>query len=136
MNMKKQKISLQVFFLALICCALCACQTDNALSQTTQPQKSPQQLLEEQPIDDTHDAFLVDTGGELGILLVTAELDEKTSTEICRATIQFTIWSPHSMNEPIQTLTAGTDIFLDWSIIDANFDVRFPEIPAMCCLNQ
>ena len=122
MNMKKQKISLQVLFLALICCTLCACQTDKALSQTTQPQKSPQQLLEEQPIDDTHDAFLVDTGGELGILLVTAELDEKTSTEVCRATIQFTIWNPYSMSEPIQTLTAGTDIFLDRSIIDANFD--------------
>lgn len=122
MNMKKQKISLQVFFLALICCALCACQTDNALSQTTQPQKSPQQLLEEQPIDDTHDAFLVDTGGELGTLLVTAELDEETPTEDCRATIQFTVWDPYSMDEPLQTLTAGTDIFLDWSIIDANFD--------------
>ena len=81
MNMKKQKISLQVFFLALICCALCACQTDNALSQTTQPQKSLQQLLEEQPIDDTHDAFLIDTGGELGTLLVAAELAMENKDE-------------------------------------------------------
>lgn len=122
MNMKKLKIPLQVFSLVLIGCMLCACQKDNALSQTTQQKKSPQQVLEEQPIDDTHDAFLVDTGGKLGILLVTAELDEKTSTEVCRATVKFTIWNPYSMNEPIQTLTAGTDIFLDWSIIDANFD--------------
>lgn len=122
MNMKKLKIPLQVFSLVLIGCMLCACQKDNALSQTTQQKKSPQQVLEEQPIDDTHDAFLVDTGGKLGILLVTAELDEKTSTEVCRATVKLTIWNPYSMNEPIQTLTAGTDIFLDWSIIDANFD--------------
>ena len=78
MSMKKLKIPLQVFSLALIGCMLCACQTDNALPQTTRPQKPPQQVLEEQLIDDTHDAFLVDTGGKLGILLVTAELDEKT----------------------------------------------------------
>lgn len=122
MNMKKLKKPLQVFSLALIGCMFCACQTDNALPQTTQPQKSPQQVLEEQLIDDTHDAFLVDTGGELGTLLVTAELDEETPTEDCRATIQFTVWDPYSMDEPLQTLTAGTDIFLDWSIIDANFD--------------
>lgn len=122
MNMTKWKMSLQVFSLVLIGCMLCACQTDNALSQTTQPEKSPQQVLEEQPIDDTHNAFLVDTGGKWGILLVTAELDEKTSTEVCRATVQFTIWNPYSMNEPLQTLTAGTNIFLDWSVIDANFD--------------
>ena len=122
MDMTKRKILLQVFSLALIGCMLCACQTDNALPQTTQPQKPPQQVLEEQLIDDTHDAFLVDTGGKLGILLVTAELDEKTSTEVCRATIQFTIWNPYSMDEPLQTLTADTNIFLDWNIIDANFD--------------
>ena len=121
MSMKKLKIPLQVFSLALIGCMLCACQTDNALPQTTQPQKPPQQVLEEQLIDDTHDAFLVDTGGKLGILLVTAELDEKTSTEVCRATIQFTVWNPYSMDEPLQTLTADTNIFLDWNIIDANF---------------
>lgn len=122
MNMKNLKIPLQAFSLALICCMLCACQTDNALSQTTRQEKSPRQVLEEQPIDDTHDAFLVDTGGKLGTLLVTAALDERTSTEVCRATVQFTIWNPYSMDEPLQTLTAGTDIFLDRSVIDANFD--------------
>ena len=49
--------------------------------------KKPEQVLLEQLVDDTHDAFLVDTGGELGTLLVTAELDEETPTEDCRATI-------------------------------------------------
>lgn len=140
MNMIKTKIPLQVFSLTLICCLLCACQMD----KTARPEKSPrqipeeqpfegkdirdrlfqppQQVLEEQPTDDTHDAFLINTGGKLGLLLVTAELDERTSTELCRATVQFTIWNPYTMDEPLQTLTAGTDIFLDWSVIDANFD--------------
>ena len=48
--------------------------TTRRKEDTPQPQKSLQQLLEEQPIDDTHDAFLIDTGGELGTLLVAAEL--------------------------------------------------------------
>ena len=33
---------------------------------------TPEELLAQQPIDDTHDAFLVPTGGRLGTLLVTA----------------------------------------------------------------
>lgn len=66
----------------LVCCLLCACQTDNSLSQTAQPEKSPQQVLDEHPIDDTHDAFLVDTQGKLGTLLVTTELD-RTPTKDC-----------------------------------------------------
>lgn len=122
MNIPKLKILLQIFFLALICCMLCACQTNNTLLQTTQLKKSPQQILEEQLIDDTHDAFLVNTGGELGILLVTAELDEKTPTEVFYATVQFTVWNPNYMDEPLQILIADTNIFLDWSVIDANFD--------------
>ena len=83
---------------------------------------SPEQLLAEQPIDDTHDAFLIDTGGELGTLLVTAELDEEAPTKDCRATVRFTVWNPDAMDKPLQTIMAATNIFLDWSIIDANFD--------------
>ena len=37
---------------------------------------TPEQLLARQPMDDTHDAFLVDTGGKLGTLLVTVEKGE------------------------------------------------------------
>lgn len=84
--------------------------------------KSPEQLLSEQPIDDTHDAFLINTGGKLGTLLVTAELDEETPARDCRATVRFTVWDPDAMDEPLQTIMAGTNIFLDWSIADANFD--------------
>lgn len=82
---------------------------------------TPEQILKEQLIDDTHDAFLVDTGGKLGTLLVTAEL-ERTPTEDCDFTVRFVVWNPASMNEPIQILTAGTNIFGGWNFIDANFD--------------
>lgn len=92
------------------------------LELTGKSSTSPEQLLTEQPIDDTHDAFLIDTGGELGTLLVTAELDEEAPTKDCCATVRFTVWNPDAMDEPLQTIIAGTNIFLDWSIIDANFD--------------
>ena len=84
--------------------------------------KTPERLLIEQPIDDNHDAFLIDTAGKLGTLLVTAELDEQMPVQDCRATVRFTVWDPDAMDEPLQTIIAGTNIFLDWSIIDANFD--------------
>ena len=92
------------------------------LELTGKSSTSPEQLLAEQPIDDTHDAFLIDTGGKLGTLLVTAELDKEAPTKDCRATVRFTVWDPDAMDEPLQTIIAATNIFLDWSIIDANFD--------------
>ena len=131
MCMIKFKMIFQSALITSLCLLLCACRTvtPEYAAQSEEPDmlpeetaKKPEQVLLEQLVDDTHDAFLVDTGGELGTLLVTAELDEETPTEDCRATIQFTVWDPYSMDEPLQTLTAGTDIFLDWSIIDANFD--------------
>ncbi len=136
MCMIKFKMIFQSALITSLCLLLCACRADDPetvtpeyAAQSEEPDmlpeetaKKPEQVLLEQLVDDTHDAFLVDTGGELGTLLVTAELDEETPTEDCRATIQFTVWDPYSMDEPLQTLTAGTDIFLDWSIIDANFD--------------
>lgn len=85
-------------------------------------QKSPQALLAEQTIDDTHRAFLVDTGGRLGTLLVTAELDKGTATEFSLGTIRFTVWDPKAMDTPLQTMTADTEIYLEWNVIDANFD--------------
>ena len=102
MDMTKRKILLQVFSLVLIGCMLCACQTDNALSQTTQLEKSPQQVLEEQPIDDTHDAFLVDTGSELGTLLVTAELAMENKDEFGTRDIAFSVWNPADMEQPFK----------------------------------
>ena len=116
----------QSFFLMALCCILCACQTDNALSEPTiQPEKTPQQILEEQPIDDTHDAFLVDTGGNLGTLLVTAELTERSKAGSGAQDITFSVWNPAEMEQPMQTFLLETYMGIlpkhQW-IVDANFD--------------
>ena len=125
MDMTKRKILLQVFSLVLIGCMLCACQTDNALSQTTQLEKSPQQVLEEQPIDDTHDAFLVDTGSELGTLLVTAELAMENKDEFGTRDIAFSVWNPADMEQPIQTFSEEFMMGVApefHHVVDVNFD--------------
>lgn len=64
--------------LILLCILLCGCQAKEKTPAISAPPPEPapktaQELLEEQIIDDTHDAFLVDTGGKLGTLLVTIE---------------------------------------------------------------
>ena len=83
--------------------------------------KTPERVLMEQPVDDDHGAFLVDTGGRLGKLLVTTEL-ERTPTEDCELTVYFSIWNPASMDEPLQTMTSGTNFRPNCYTIDANFD--------------
>ena len=100
-----------------LCLLLCACRADDPETVTPEyaAQSEEPDMLPEETAKKPEQVLL-------GTLLVTAELDEETPTEDCRATIQFTVWDPYSMDEPLQTLTAGTDIFLDWSIIDANFD--------------
>ena len=118
---KTKNIITNIFLGSYLLYALCLPNKQHLITNYL-AEKSPQQILEEQLIDDTHDAFLVNTGGELGILLVTAELDEKTPTEVFYATVQFTVWNPNYMDEPLQILIADTNIFLDWSVIDANFD--------------
>ncbi|MCI9106459.1 MAG: hypothetical protein HFG57_11000 [Lachnospiraceae bacterium] len=83
--------------------------------------KTPERVRMEQPVDDDHGAFLVDTGGRLGKLLVTTEL-ERTPTEDCELTVYFSIWNPASMDEPLQTMTSGTNFRPNCYAIDANFD--------------
>ena len=91
----KFKLLCQTLLLVSLCLFQCACQTA----------KSPQQILEEQVIDDTHDAFLVNTGGKLGTLLVTAELAMESKGEFGTRDITFTVWNPAEMEQPIQTFT-------------------------------
>jgi len=94
-----------------MCLLLCACQTG----------KSPQQLLEQQTIDDAHDAFLVDTGGELGTLLLTVESEELEDPEQ-GLLLHFLVWNPAHMDAPIQTFTKDSDCFGWQEVMDANFD--------------
>ena len=87
--------------------------------------KTPGRVLIEQLIDDTHDAFLVDTQGKLGTLLVTAELAMESKSEFGTRDITFTVWNPAEMEQPFQTFTEEFMMgvapeFHD--VVDANFD--------------
>lgn len=119
-------IKLQIFILTFVCRMLCACQTGNMLSeQTIQTNKSPQQVLEEQTIDDKHDAFLVDTGGKLGELLVTAELMEDDDDDSFFVDIMFSVWNTADMKQPIQTFSKNFVMGVApeyHNVVDANFD--------------
>lgn len=85
----------------------------------------PEELLARQPMDDTHDAFLVDTGGKLGTLLVTAEKGEQERDTVFggyRTTLS--VWDPRDMEGPIQTMdiSVGDIAFGTHKVVDANFD--------------
>lgn len=86
---------------------------------------SPEELLEQQPMDDTHDAFLVDTGGKLGTLLVTAELGEQDrDTEFGDYHTTLSVWNPGDMDAPLQTMAVLVEdmAFGHHEVVDANFD--------------
>lgn len=125
-NISKLKIPIKICFSFLLCTILCACQRNNNEEITPQPpvqdEKTPQQVLEEQVIDDTHDAFLVDTKGEAGEVLVTVELDENHAPEDFDAMLHFKVWNPDSMEAPFQTMDAASNCFHRSTIMDANFD--------------
>lgn len=70
------------------------------------------------PIDDTHDAFEVDTKGRLGTVLVTVEIENEDPGEY-----QFSVWIQDDLNKPLQTMSAESFGLFHWSsVIDANFD--------------
>lgn len=101
----------------LLCTLLLAgCQA----ASSALPAKTAQELLAEQPIDDTHDAFLVDTGGQLGTLLVTPELG--TEREGREVSMRLSVWNPADMSQPIQTQDWTTVSFGVHEIVDVNFD--------------
>ena len=87
--------------------------------------KTAQELLEEQPIDDTRDAFLVDTGGRLGALLVTVEREEQNlEEELDGDCAAISVWDPQNMDGPIQTMELKVEYaaFRHHDVVDANFD--------------
>ncbi len=99
---------------------------DNSASQS-EPAPSPktlQELLEEQPIDDTHDAFLVDTGGRMGTLLVTTELVPYEEPSELFYHQQFSIWDPANPAQPIQIqeIDLETVHYGYYQVLDVNFD--------------
>lgn len=70
------------------------------------------------PIDDTHDAFEVDTNGKLGTVLVTVEIENEDAEEF-----QFSVWTQDDLNKPIQTMLAERCGNFHWhDVMDANFD--------------
>lgn len=107
----KFKLPYRIHFLVSLCLLLCACQTTN----------SPKQLLDEQVIDDTHDAFLVDTGGKLGTLLIMVESEEFELPEH-GLLLHFSVWNPAHMDAPIQMFTKDSACFGWHEVMDANFD--------------
>ena len=94
-----------------------------APSRPAQP--TPEELLAQHPIDGTHDAFLVDTGGRLGTLLVTAEKGERIpKSELGDFAVTLSVWNPRNMEIPLQTMETEVE---DWCFgrhetVDANFD--------------
>lgn len=86
---------------------------------------TPEELLARQPIDDSHDAFLVDTGGKLGTLLVTVEKGEQDKdTEFGGYRTTVSVWNPQDMDEPVQTMAVLVEdmVFGHHETVDANFD--------------
>ena len=97
-----------------------------SLVTSTPPEApTPEELLARQPIDDTHDAFLVDTGGKLGTLLVTAEKGEQDlESWFLGYETTLSVWNPQDMDAPIQTMAVLVDnvAFGRHEVVDANFD--------------
>lgn len=92
---------------------------------TATPSPSPEPTPSEEPeelwgfpIDDTHDAFEVDTGGKLGTVLVTVEIEDVDPEEY-----HFSVWTKDDLKTPLQTMTAESYGVFHWSAVqDVNFD--------------
>ena len=135
MSYKKRKAPLILSFFLLTSCT--ALPRGNPIptptpATTTIPTPSPDSTTEIVPaplepkeiwgfpIDDTHDAFEVPTGGQLGTVLVTIEMDEEEKEGEHHSTIS--IWKTSDLAMPIQTI--GTDGVTTkcHQLVDANFD--------------
>lgn len=93
-------------------------------SDPAPPPKTPQELLEKQPIDDTHDAFLVDTGGRMGTLLVTTELVPYEEPVELLYYLHLSVWDPADPARPVrmQEIDWETVHYGEHQILDVNFD--------------
>lgn len=73
------------------------------------------------PIDDTHDAFEVPTGGKLGTVLVTVERGEGL-TEDGYYHYTLSVWDKADLTTPIQTFEETEWELGGGELMDANFD--------------
>ncbi len=86
------------------------------------PASEPTEEVEELwgfPIDDTHDAFEVPTGGKLGTVLVTVEMQKEGEDEY---TSILSVWENSDLTEPIQTIEQKGVATRSHKLLDANFD--------------
>ena len=73
------------------------------------------------PIDETHDAFEVDTGGKLGTVLVTVERGEEN--EEYGFPLTLSVWREGDLTTLIQTMEVEESYYFHWyDVVDANFD--------------
>ncbi len=68
------------------------------------------------PINDTHDAFEVPTGGKLGTVLVTVEMNEEEFVSTV------SVWDASDLTAPIQTMEEEGAATHRQELLDANFD--------------
>ncbi len=111
--------------LALCALLLAGCRQVEEGSASLPPEPVPQtaqELLEGQTIDDTHDAFLVDTGGRMGTLLVTAEAVPYEEPAELNTYQHVVIWNPAHMDQALQTVDWEGGYPGEHQILDVNFD--------------
>ena len=100
-----------------------------ALTPTPSPSPTPEPTEEVKelwgfPIDHTHDAFEVPTGGRLGTVLVTVEMETEGEDENAEYTSTFSVWVASDLTEPIQTMVQEGVTTHTHKLLDANFDGR------------
>jgi len=129
---KKRAACLLAGFLLLAACAAPAMETA-APTPSVEGTANPEPIMAPEPvpspeepkelwgfpIDDTHDAFEVPTGGKLGTVLVTVEMAEGDHEFIPPATLS--VWDPADLAEPIQVAEVG-GFTHRYELLDANFD--------------
>lgn len=72
------------------------------------------------PIDNTHDVFEVPTGGRLGTVLVTVELQETDEEDELYSTIS--VWNSSNLTAPIQSMEMDGVTTHGHELVDADFD--------------
>lgn len=93
-----------------------------------EPEPDPEEVTELWgfPLDDTHDAFEVPTGGKLGTVLVTVEIEESNDLD-WDYYLTISVWRADDTTTPIQSFETGSNVLNGYhghndNIRDVNFD--------------